>query len=132
LKKIELHSGGQGVKLNNIVRMKARIYSVIRQQKGHILFTTQTLLQNAEHIPIPKVIPKIMDPFILWYCIPSGKGVNSFTVKTNHMTFTMNCTNELARLEPILRDPSEVAFKKIKKLCDDIEMSLAIAYKEMK
>jgi hypothetical protein len=112
--------------------MKARIYSVIRQQKGHLLFTTQHFAQGVDSIHIPKAIPQIMDPFLLWYSLPSGKGVNSFTVKTDVMTFTMMRTNNLVRLEPILRDSSEIAIEKIKKLRDDIELSLEITNNEMK
>jgi streptogramin lyase len=112
--------------------MKARMYSVILQQRGHILFTTQHMAYGVEYIQIPKAIPQIMDPFLLWYSLPSGKGVNSFTVKTNEMSFTMNRTNDLARLEPILRDSSEVAIEKIKNLRDEIILSLEGIRKELK
>jgi hypothetical protein len=110
--------------------MKARIYSVIRQAKGHILFTTQTVVQDADYIHIPRVIPKIMDPFILWYSLTSGKGVNSFTVKTENMSFTLNRTNDLQRLEPILRDDPKEQDNKIIGLAEQISFGLQYIDKE--
>jgi hypothetical protein len=103
-----------------------RMYGVFKNGK-HLLLSTNLCCEKTPDsvIGIPRIIPSLIDPFLLWYSIRSRNDISAFTIHNDWLYLHLHDTGCLSEVEDLLHEPNEtIKNEKIDALAKHIAMGL--------